>query len=195
MTACLVAAYTASPGTGASPASDAMTTCPRPTGRISSSAAKVPCMVPSALTSNISRRVSSVASHAGPVTSTPALLNHRSRPLPHSAVSVAALRQASGSRTSSAEPKTSAPVSSPISRAAFRGQHLVDVGDVHDVPAAGQPQRDLPAEAAAGPGDQRPAHDVASARSTARWAPRLRSRSRSHRKWSKSTSMVCRAEG
>ena len=119
MTACLVAAYTASPGTGASPASEAMlTTWPRPAGRICSSAAKMPCMVPSALTSNISRRASSVASQAGPVTSTPALLTQSSRPLPHSAVSVAAWRQASASRTSSAEPKTSAPVSSPISRAA-----------------------------------------------------------------------------
>ena len=34
------------------------------------------------------------------------------------------------------------------------GEHLVDVGEVDDVPATGQPQGDLAAEAAAGAGDQ-----------------------------------------
>ena len=58
--ACFEAAYTASPGTGARPASETMLTTWPPCSRIASIALTVPLIVPSALTSSISRRARGV---------------------------------------------------------------------------------------------------------------------------------------
>ena len=60
MAACFEAAYTASPGTGARPASETMLTTWPPCSRIASIALTVPLIVPSALTSSISRRACGV---------------------------------------------------------------------------------------------------------------------------------------
>ena len=76
--ACFEAAYTASPGTGASPASETMLTTWPPCARIAVIALTVPLIVPSALTSTSRRRDCASCSHAGPVTRTPALLTQTS---------------------------------------------------------------------------------------------------------------------
>jgi len=121
MAACFDAAYTASPGTATSPASDTIvTTCPLDWPRMTSRAARVPFIAPKPLTSIINRRVFSSCSQAGPVTSTPALLTQRPSDPTLSLVAWAMSRHACASRTSSAEANPSCPISAAAALAAAK---------------------------------------------------------------------------
>ena len=115
-----------------------------PASVIRSSAATVPFIVPTALTSNIVWRVVSSCSQELPVISTPALLTQRSSEPLREIAAAAAARQASWSRTSSSIEVAPTPIASAVSAAAAG----VDVGREHDEAPARELDRDRPPQTA-----------------------------------------------
>ena len=111
-------------------------------------------MVPSVLTSNSARRVSGSCSQTCPVTRMPALFTQTSSEPPRSAVSAAAARHASASRTSSAGRERRR---AELARAGLRGIGI-DVGQVDGQAARRERSGDLQAQAPPRSCDQRRAH-------------------------------------